>query len=320
MPHTVLIPEIIREEGKTYLKERGYEVRMGSALTVEAIMKDVIGCSAILLRTASMPAKVMESEKKLKVIARHGVGVDNIDLDAATKLGIWVTNAPESNAISVAEHTIGLIISCAKYLMKTSIEFRGGNFEVRNQVTGIDLEGKVLGLVGVGRIGRRVAKKAALGLDMKVMGYDPYLKSEDVPGEVQKVDDLALLLKSSDFVSLHMPSTAETKAFFGKNELAMMKDSAFLINAARGDIVNEKELIAGLKEGLIAGAGLDVFEQEPPEKDLELLSMENVTVTPHSAAMTVESKIRMAVHAAQGIDEVLTGKKPTWPVNNPVGA
>jgi D-3-phosphoglycerate dehydrogenase len=316
MERAVLIPQDIREEGKAYLRERGYTVRMGSGESVNAIKADVAGCAAILIRTAALPAEILEAGTALKVVSRHGVGVDNIDVETATRLGIWVTNAPESNANSVAEHTIGLIIACARNLVRCDSELRGGNFQIRNHLIGMDLECKTLGIVGLGRIGRLVAKKASRGLDMKVIGYDPYIPQENVVPEVQRVDDWQRIFKSSDFISLHLPANSETRGIVGKEELVLMKPTAYLINAARGEIVDEAALADALREKRIAGAGLDVFEKEPPGRDNPLLLLENVVLSPHNAALTKEAMIRMATHAAQGIDEVLSGKKPTWPVNN----
>lgn len=317
MGFKVLIPQDISQVGKKYLLERGYEIKMGSGITVEAIAKDVEDCDAILARTAPFTAEVLRSGKKLKVIGRHGVGVDNIDIKVATELGIWVTNAPESNANSVAEHTLGLIIACARNLVRCDKEFRNGNFEIRNKLNGSDLEGKTLGLLGVGRIGTMVAKKAVFGLDMNVIGYDPFLTQDKVIPEIDLSTNWEYVLKNSDFISVHMPANAKTKGIIGRKEFEMMKPSAYFINCARGEVVNEADLIWALQANEIAGAGLDVFEQEPPSKDNKLFEIDNVILSPHNAALTKEAAMRMALHAAMGIDEVLTGNKPKWPVNSP---
>jgi D-3-phosphoglycerate dehydrogenase len=317
MAKKVLIPQDITPAGKNYLLERGYEIKIGSGTTADAIAKDVEDCDAILARTAQFPAEVIKAGKKLKAIGRHGIGVDNIDVNTCTELGICVTNAPLSNANSVAEHTIGFIIALAKNMVKIDKEFRNGDFEIRNRLKGIDLEGKILGLVGLGRIGTLVAKKAALGLGMKVLGYDPYVKKNQAAPEIELVNDWDTIFKKSDFVSLHLPATQETKGRVGKKEFDMMKPSAYFINAARGEVVNEADLIAALQQKKIAGAALDVFEKEPPAKDNPLFKLDNVIVSPHNAALTQEAMDRMGLHAAIGIDEVLTQKEPSWPVNNP---
>ncbi len=317
MAHKILIPQDIVEDGKDWLRARGYEIKMGSGITVDAIAADVVDCAAILARTALFPARVLEAGKKLRVIARHGIGYDNVDVARATELGIWVTNTPDANAGSVAEYAIGCIIALARNMIRSDRETRAGNWEIRNRMTGSDLEGKVLGIVGLGRIGRRLAKKAAHGLDMKVIGYDPYLAPEAFPEQVSPAKNREVLFASSDFVSLHLPGGAENKGIVGRREFALMKKTAFLINASRGDVVNEADLVHALKKGDIAGAALDVFAQEPPEKDNPLFALENVLLTPHNAALTREAMLRMALGAAQGIDEVLSGKRPTWPVNEP---
>ena len=316
MSYKVLIPQDVAEIGKRYLTERGYEIKMGSGIGVEKLKKDVSDCHAILARTASYPADVLKAGTNLKVISRHGVGVDNIDVETATKLGIFVTNAPESNADSVAEHTTGLILAVAKNLVRCDRETRNGNFEIRYQLPGVDCKGKVLGLVGLGRVGKLVAGKARLGLGMEIIGYDPYISSDSVPG-IEKVECVEEIFRRADFVSLHIPATEKTKGLVCKAHLELMKPAAFLINAARGGIVNEHDLVEVLRENRIAGAALDVFAEEPPQRDNPLFSLNNVVLTPHNAALTTECMDRMALHAAMGIDEVLSGKQPTWPVNNP---
>ena len=316
MPYKVLIPQDISPAGKQFLNEKGYEIKMGSGISVETLKEEVQDCHAILARTAPFPREVLEAGKLLKVIGRHGVGTDNIDVGAATELGIYVTNAPQSNATSVAEHTIGLIIATARNLVRCDAAMRKGNFEIRNQIPGTDIGGKVLGLIGLGRIGKLVARKAAAGLDMKVIGYDPYTDSTAAP-EVEFVDSIEALLQQADFVSLHLPANQTTVGLIDKSKLLMMKPSAYLINVARGGLVKEDDLAEILSQGRIAGAALDVFTEEPPDPSNPLLKLDNVTVTPHNAALTRECMDRMAVHAARGIDEVLSGKTPTWPVNSP---
>jgi D-3-phosphoglycerate dehydrogenase len=317
MAYRVLIPQDVAQSGKDYLRDRGYETKMGSGITVEAIAADVVDCDAILARTAPFPAKVLEAGKKLKVISRHGVGYDNIDVPKATELGIWVTFAPESNANTVAEHTIGCILTLVRNFIQLDRETRAGNWGIRDKLLGTDLAGKVLGIVGLGKIGRRVAQKASRGLDMKVVAYDPFLRQEQMAEFATPVMSMDDVFSVADFVTLHIPGGASTRGVVGKKMFTLMKKTAFFINASRGDVVVEADLIEALRNGTIAGAAIDVYEKEPPQKDNPLLSMSNVLLTPHNASQTRECMIRMALHAAQGIDEVLSGKRPTWPVNNP---
>jgi len=319
MPYTVLIPQDIVEEGKKYLSDRGYILKMGKGISLNQIVEDVADCDAILARTAPFPREVIEAGKKLKVIARHGVGCDNIDVKTATERGIWIIFTPEANANSVAEYSIGMIIALARYFLPSDKATRAGAWELRNKFPAIDLEGKTLGLLGAGRVGARVAKKAFFGLDMKVIVYDPYIKEiKDVP-EAKIVADPAVIFQESDFISLHTPATPETKGMVGKKFFDMMKPGAFLINAARGEIVNEKELYDALKEKRIAGAALDVFDPEPPKNDNLLYTLDNVILTPHNAALTREAMTRMAVGAAMGIDDVLSGRTPKWVFGRPAG-
>ena len=317
MTYRVLIPQDIAQSGKDYLRDRGYEIKMGRGITVEAIAADVIDCDAILARTAPFPAKVLEAGKKLKVISRHGVGYDNIDVARATELGIWVTFAPESNANTVAEHTIGCILTLARNFIQLDREVRTGNWDVRDKLLGIDLAGKVLGIVGLGKIGRRVAQKAARGLDMKVIGYDPFLKPEQIVEFATPAKSIDEIFSAADFVTVHIPGGQPNRGIIGKKQFTLMQKKAFFINASRGDVVVESELIDALRNRMIAGAAIDVYEKEPPQKDNPLLSMGNVLLTPHNASQTRECMVRMALHAAQGIDEVLSGKRPTWSANDP---
>ncbi|MQY76932.1 MAG: 3-phosphoglycerate dehydrogenase [Spirochaeta sp.] len=307
MSYRVLIPQDVAEVGKKYLTDRGYELKMGSGITTDIIKEEVKDCDAILARIAGFPAEVIEAGPKLKVIGFHGVGVDKIDFKRAEELGIWVTNAPESNAGSVADDLIGMIIALARNFIFCDRELRSGNFGIRNQLKGVDLDGKTLGIVGLGRVGTRVAKKAKSGLNMKIIAFDPYTSQDRIGAEVELVADRDYLFREADFISLHLPATPETKNIVGRREFELMKATAYLINAARGEILAEGELVRALQERKIAGAALDVYEREPPETDNPLFALDNVILSPHNAALTRECMDRMALHAAMGIDEVLSG-------------
>jgi len=302
--YKVLIPQDVAKEGKTYLRDRGYEIKMGQGITAEQMKEDVVDCDAILARTAPFPAEVLKAGTKLRVIGRHGVGVDNIDVKQATEQGIIVTYTPNANCNTVAELAVGFIIALGRNIVRCDKAMRSGDFEIRNRLKGMDLEGKTLGVIGLGKIGRLVRT-----------GHECYRlrsfsQSRGLPGRSRQ----------GDFISLHIPSTEETKHSIGKREFEMMKPSAYLINTARGDLIVEEELISALQNGEIGGAGLDVFEQEPPPQDHPLFALDNVILTPHNAALTTECMVRMALTAAQGIHEVLSGQKPTYPVNDPAGS
>ena len=317
MAYKVLIPQDIAKEGKDFLLERGYEIKMGSGAAEEDLIRDVADCDAILLRTAPVTKAVLRAGKKLKIVARHGAGYNNVDLEAADELGIWVTNAPDSTTNSVAEFTLGAILAAAKRTFLLSKALKEDNFFYKNDHKGVDLIGKTLAVIGFGRIGRALAKKAYLGLEMNIIAYDPYAKQESVPDYVKLVD-WETAFKTADFVTLHMPLTKDNRGFIGANEFAMMKPTACFINCARGEVVNEPEMIRAMEEKQIAGVFTDVFNQEPPSMDNPLLSFEDVSVTPHMASNTEECMMLMATQAASQIDLVLSGQQPLWPVNKPV--
>lgn len=314
MSYTILIPSDISQVGKDYLRDKGYSIKMGRGLDEQTIMEDVAECDALLARNEHITRKIMEAGMRLKVISKHGVGLDKIDLDAARDLNIWVTNGPLSNTVAVAEHTMMLILACAKKLVYFDNAIRSGDYDIRNRVKGMDLEGKTLGLLGLGKIGGMVAKKAIHGFGMQVIGYDPYLPPERRDPELTYCDTMEEIFRQADVVSIHMPSTPETRGSINKDLIGLMKPTAYLVNAARGDLIREEDLVEALRAGTIAGAGLDVFNEEPPKPDNPLFQLPNVTLTPHNAALTLETTDRMGLHAAIGIDEILSGREPSWPV------
>lgn len=316
MSFRVLIPQDITEPGKQFLKNNGCDIKVLEDYSVENICNNVVECDAILLRTATIPKEVFERGNKLKVIARHGVGYDNIDLEAAKQHKVQVCYTPEANAESVAEHTIALILACAKKILYMDKVTRQGEWNLRNVVHPTTVSGKVLGIIGFGRIGRLVAQKAALGLGMKVLVLSRNRRKEDYPEYVKVCYDMEELIKYSDFLSLHAALTEDTTKIIDKEKLSWMKPSSFLINTARGAQVDEEALYEALKESTIAGAGLDVFVTEPATKENPLFELDNVIVSPHNAALTIDSMDKMGLMAAQGIVEVLLGKKVSWPVNS----
>jgi len=320
MAYRALIPEDVAESGKTYLRERGYTIKMGSGTTIDILKREVANCGAVFIRIARLPAEVWCGGKKLEVIARHGVGVDNIDLEVAAKLGIVVTNAPESNSESVAEHTLGLILALSKNLVAKDREFRAGNFEIRNNLLGIDLKNKVLGVIGLGKIGTKVARKARLGLEMHVIGFDPYLSPDRVPSEVERLVEWEELFATSDIITLHLPANERTRGLIGNSELKMMKPTAYLINTARGEIIKSLRSMSWSRLSRINGLLEQLwmyFWEEPPRKSHPLLAMDNVIVSPHCTALTRECTNSMSLHAAIGIDQVLSGNEISWPVKLP---
>lgn len=310
----ILIPQSIHQEGMKLL-EKEAKVILASGFDEKTLIDEVKDCKGILVRTAIISRKIIEAANKLKVIGRHGVGVDNVDIEAATERGVAVVNAPLSNIDSVAEHVIGMILCLAKNFIRMNREVRRGNFDLRNQIIGTEIKGKTVGIIGLGRIGRLLAKKLK-GFEVNIIAYDPYIDAREVEGTgIKVIADLAQIYSDSDIISVHIPLTEETKALIGKDEFKNMKSNAFLINASRGSIIDEEALYEALKSGEIGAAAFDVFCQEPPESDNPLFELENIILSPHNAALTEEAMIKMATHAAQGILDYLNGKKPKYLVN-----
>ena len=246
----------------------------------------------------------------LKVIARPGIGVDNIDITAATERGILVVNTPDAPTESTAEHAVALMLALSKRVVAGDMSLRGTEVS-RSQLLGTEARGRVVGVVGFGRIGRRVAEICAQGLKMRVIAYDPYVDPEQtVTSGVEMVDDLGTLLARADFVTLHTALTPETKGLIGEPELRQMQSGAYLINVSRGPIVDETALIRVLEEGHLAGAGLDVFDPEPPAPDNPLLRVANVVATPHVGSFTDSGTEAMHSGAVEQVLQVLRGERP----------
>jgi len=315
MKQKILIVQAIHERGVQVFDDR-FEVRVASDPSVATVIREIEGVEGVVVRTAPFPREIIEAADALKVIGRHGVGVDNIDLQAATEKGIVVVNTPNANATSVAEHTLTAIGALAKCAVVYDRATREGRWEIRNSYKAVDLDGKILGLVGIGRIGSMVARRAAAAYNMKVIAFDPYIRpemaSEMGVSLLAQMDDV---FRQADVVSLHTPLTPETRGFVNEAKLSLMKPTAFLINISRGEVVNEKALYEALKSGVIAGAAIDVYDPEPPLKDNPLFALENILLSPHSAALTEECVIRMATGAAEGVVDVLSGKRPQFVVN-----
>ncbi len=261
----------------------------------------------LILRTGKATEEVIQASPDLKIVAKHGVGFDSIDVAAATARGIPVLISASANFESVAEHALGLMISLARDIPRMDGRMHQGFWD-KTQARGVELFRKTLGIIGFGRIGRRVSQLVA-PLQMKILISDPYIPQETIPPEIRRVSRLEPLLDEADIVSLHCPLTEETRNLIGKKELLRMKKTAFLINTARGGIVDEEALIEALREGEIAGAGLDTFRQEPPEVLRRLCEAGKVVLTPHIAASTDAAVTRMGVEAAQNILTVLEGRE-----------
>lgn len=279
-----------------------------------AACKDADG---LLNQYAQITRRVIESLDKCKVIGRYGVGVNTVDIEAATEKGICVVNVPDYCMDEVSDHALALLLACARKVVLLNNSVKAGTWDFKISKPIHRLRGKVLGLVGFGRIPRALAQKAkAIGFEILV--YDPYITPADAEAYGAKMVSLDELMAQSDFVSVHAPLTKETYHLIGEKELNLMKPSAFILNTARGPVIDEQALIKVLKEGRIAGAGLDVTEVEPIQKDNPLLKMDNVIITPHVAWYSEEAEAELRTKAAQGVADVLLGYWPKYLVNKDV--
>jgi D-3-phosphoglycerate dehydrogenase len=310
----VLVADPIAQDGLDILRQR-LPVDIRTGLTEDQLVGTIGSYQALVVRSGTtVTARVIEAADQLQVIGRAGVGVDNIDVDVATQRGILVVNAPDGNTIAAAEHTIAMMMALARHIPRADCSLRTGHWE-RRQFLGVEVTGKTLGVVGLGRIGREVVRRGR-GLQMDVLAYDPYISNEQAQRLGIRICDLEKLLRGSDFVSVHVPLTEDTRGMIGPHELELLKPTAFLINCARGGIVDEVALHSALEAGQLAGAALDVFVEEPPF-DNPLTTHPKVIVTPHLGASTREAQVAVAVDVAHQILDVLDGRPAAHPVNAP---
>ncbi len=315
--YKILITEPLPEvEFGLKLLEDIAEIRYIKKFSGEVLAKDIRDVDAIIAGDSKISKKSLEGVQRLKVIGRYGVGVDSVDLDACTKKGVLVFNIPQVEGSSVPEHVIGMIIAISKKFMSRDRLVRSGRWRERHQLIGDELWNKTLGIIGLGNIGYLVAKMAE-AFNMNVLAYDPYVSNEKAKGVSAQVVDLKTLLKESDYISINCPLTDETRGMICEKELRLMKSSAVLVNAARGGIVKDDALYRALKEGWIAGAGIDVLENEPVSKH-PLFNLDNVLLTPHSAAWTTDGLRRVAIVTCENILKVLKGQLPKNVVNTEV--
>ena len=315
MSPRVLVRESISDAGVDFLRSR-FDVDVDS----ESPLEDIVALyDAIVVRSATkLTADVIDRAVNLKVIGRAGVGVDNVDVEAATRRGIIVANAPESTVVSAAEHTIGLLVALARNIPQAHAALKQGRWE-RKTYGGIELAGKTLGVLGFGRIGQQVARRA-LGLGMRAVAYDPYVSAERFRElGVERLETPEEVYGAAEFLTLHLPLTDDTRRSIDANAFARMRDGVRLVNAARGDLVDEDALLEALRSGKVAGAALDVFSSEPYTGPL--LELDNVVVTPHLAASTGEAQDRAGVIVAEQVAAALEGGLVTNAVNIPaIGA
>jgi D-3-phosphoglycerate dehydrogenase len=313
MKKKVLVKEKISETGLEILRH-DFDVEYAPQMSADELRENIVAFNALVIRSATqVTAEIIANADNLRVIGRAGVGVDNVDMDAATKRGIMVINAPQSNIVSAAEHTMALLLGLCRDIPQAAESLRQGRWE-RSRFQGVELYNKVLGIIGLGRVGNLVATRA-MGFGMKVISYDPYVSAELAGRQgIEMVKSLGELLERSDFISIHLPKSTETVHLIGKKQFAKMKEGVRLINVARGGLIDEKALCEALKNGRVAGAALDVFENEP-EPDPALLALPNVIATPHLGASTMEAQDRAGVMIAEQVAAALKGEFVTNVVN-----
>ncbi len=311
----VLVSDSLHEAGIELLKEVA-DVEVATGLSKDELKKKIKDRDALLVRSATkVTADVIKAAENLKVIGRAGVGVDNIDLDAATKRGIVIVNSPTASSITVAEHTMGLMLSLARNIAFADSSIKSKKWE-KKQFLGVELRGKTLGIIGIGRIGLEVSKKAK-AFDMNVVSYDPYISEKAIKKLGVEVSDFDTLLAESDFITLHIPLTDETKHIIGEEAISKMKEGVCIINCARGGVVDEDALLNGLESGKVGAAALDVFEIEPPLEN-PLLGHPRFLATPHLGASTEEAQKYASVIACEEVIKVLKNEPPKYAVNMPV--
>lgn len=312
MKSKVLVTETIHQVGWDLLAGE-VEAVAWKGERAEPLAEALESAQGVIVRTAKLPAEIIRNAKLLQVIAKHGVGYDNIDVAAATACGIVVTNTPAANSQSVAEHALALLLAVARRIGDCSRDLALKHLQPLGSYQGVELSGKVVGIIGMGGAGLRLARMTGNGLGMRVIGFDPY--KEPWPDGIERFRDLHDLLEQADYLSIHVPLTNETRNLIGPAALARMKPTSILVNTARGGIVDEAALADAIRRGRLAGAGLDVIVDEPLRADHRLADLSNVILTPHVAGVTEEAMMNMARGAAEDTLRVLRGERPKFPVN-----
>ncbi len=316
MSPRILVSDPIADDGVEILRRHGAQVDIRTGLSPDELRAIIGDYDALIVRSETkVTREIIAAASKLQVIGRAGVGVDNIDIDAATEKGIVVVNAPTGNITSAAEHAIALMLALARHIPEAHATLRSGKWE-RKRFMGLEIRGKTLGIIGLGQVGSEVARRAK-GLEMRVIAFDPFVPEERARMLGVELVSKETLLRESDFVTIHTTLTEGTRKLLGEAELRAMKPTARLINTARGGIVDEAALEKALREGWIAGAALDVFEKEPVTQH-PLFELGKVVVTPHLGASTAEAQERVAIDVAEQVMAVLDGQPARYAVNAPL--
>jgi D-3-phosphoglycerate dehydrogenase len=314
----ILLVEPIGDPGMRILREVGIVEILPRRSQRELVTRIKDADAAIIRAMLRIDSQVIDAGRRLKVIGRFGVGLDNVDVKRATERGIPVVWTPDANSAAVADFSFGLMIGIARRIASANDALKQyGSWESRHQLVGTDVSEKVLGIIGFGRVGRAVSERAR-GFRMRVLVHDPFVE-EEVVSEFGGIRvSLEELLAQSDFVSIHAPYTSETKKLIGERQISMMKPRAFIINTARGGIVDSRALVKALRAKRIAGAALDTFEEEPPRRRNALFRLENAIVTPHIAAFTQESLEKVSATVAEGVASALRNERPKYVFNESI--
>jgi D-3-phosphoglycerate dehydrogenase / 2-oxoglutarate reductase len=312
----VLVTEPLSERGLEVLRD-GFEVDVRPELAVEGLAEAIGPYQALVCRSQTkVTAEVLERAANLRVVGRAGIGLDNVDVETATRRGVMVVNAPQSNIISAAEHTIALLLAQARNIPQAHAGLRAGRWE-RERFQGVEVHGKTLGVVGLGRVGTMVAQRA-LAFGMRIVAFDPYVSKERARGlGVELMPNLEAVLVQADFLTIHLPRSPETESLIGEREIALMKEGARIVNTSRGGIVDERALVNALRDGRLAGAALDVFSEEPIPPAHPLLVFDNVVLTPHLGASTAEAQDKAGTTIAEMVRLALRGEFVPYAVNVP---
>ena len=312
----ILIADDVNEEKLAPLIEAGFEVVKKTKLSPEELTEEMKNADGVIVRSATqITAELMDTSEKLRVIGRAGVGVDNIDVKAATKRGIVVMNAPDGNTITTAEHTFALLVSMARNIPQAHSKLQNGTWDKKSFV-GVELNGKILGIVGLGRIGRHVAN-IAKGFGMKIFAFDPFVSEEQANEAGIEIGSLDEVLAKADFITIHTPVTDETRGIIGTEAFSKMKNGVRLVNCARGGLVDEDALLDAIETGKVAGAALDVYSTEPLSADSPLLKSDKIITTPHLGASTTEAQEGVALTVAEQMRDYLTSGELRNAVNAP---
>lgn len=314
----ILVSDALADVGLAPLRQASnIAVDVRTDLTPAQLIEAIGDYDALLVRSSTtVTADVIRAGKRLRVVGRAGVGVDNIDVEAATQAGVIVVNAPTGNTVAAAEHTIALLMSMARLIPQADAHVRTGNWK-RNKFVGVEVRDKVLGTVGMGRVAQEVVRRAQ-GLGMRVVGYDPYVTADYAAQRGVALGDLDTVLAQADFLTIHVPLTPQTQNLISREQLARMKKGARILNVARGGIVDEAALVEAVNSGHLAGAALDVFEEEPLAVDSPLRTSDKIILTPHLGASTVEAQEQVAEDVALQVLDVLNDRPARYAVNAPI--